>query len=378
MGDARMAEHRRWDEHDAPVDLEQARAGAEGFVQLLPGEESPQGSPLLIYPGMQLKEWFSHMHGLREQVGALGCHFMRDVVVREHALMFRDEKLLVEGTHLSDVSIQWADTYGIGESRPDRDTTRIAQPVINALGPGYLIYGHWIVDFIPRLAIAKALLGANFDEYKILLPSDAPAWVFQVSHKVLGIEDNCFLKYNPLKERLDCALLCAPTYAHGEKYGFHPFMREIYSSVAESDAPGTLKICISRKNFEDGTTGLWKTFDSRELFEATAKANGYEIVYPETMPFDAQIQLFAQAKVILGEYGSALHNSVFSRPGTVIGAVRCLNTVQSYLAAAFDQRCAYLIPESEWEDERGVQRYICSQSQIEEFIEFLETVTKDD
>ncbi|WP_210331178.1 DUF563 domain-containing protein [Methylocystis sp. H62] len=359
------------------MSLEEAQAGAEGFVQFMPGELSPQASPLLIYPGMQLQEWLEKIHRAREEVAPLGCNFLRNVIVREHLMMFRGERLLVEGSHLSDVSIEWANAYGIRENEPVRNALRIEQPVINALGPGYLIYGHWIVDFIPRLAIAKALLGKHFASYKTLLPADAPEWIFDLSECILGIERQDFLLYDSNQTRLDCAQVCAPTFAHGPQYGFHSFVREIYSKVTPAPVQQARKICISRKHFEKGTQGLWKMFDSRELFEEAATVRGYEIVYPEAMNCLSQVDLFSQAKVILGEYGSALHNSVFSRPGAVLGAIRCPNSVQSTLAAAFDHRVAYLIPESEWVDERGVQRYACSKAQIHEFIDFVETKSNE-
>ncbi len=370
-------ECRHWDENVAPVSLEAALAGTEGFVEFMPGEMSPPTSPLLVYPGMQLKEWLETIHAGREWIEALGCYFLRDVIVREHLMMFQDERMLVDGSHLSDVSIEWANAYGIRANAPGRDTLRVEQPVINALGPGYPIYGHWIVDFIPRMAIARKLLGESFASFKTLVPDDAPDWIFDLSRCILGMQRENFLPFNQIEARLECAQICIPTYAHGPKYGFHSFVGEIYSKIAPERPPNARKLCVSRKHFEGGTRGLWKVFESREYFEEAAAARGYEIVYPETMSCEAQIELFSQAKVILGEFGSALHNSVFSKPGMVLGAIRCANTVQSTLAAAFDHRVAYLIPETEWVDERGVQRYACSNAQIDEFVDFIEAKSSE-
>ena len=68
-----------------------------------------------------------------------------------------------------------------------------------------------------------------------------------------------------------------------------------------------------------------------------------DAVAPEPTP--EQAALFAQARVVAGEHGSAMKNLLFSPAGTVAVIINCLNTTQASIAALNLQH--YLVVQSD-------------------------------
>ena len=89
----------------------------------------------------------------------------------------------------------------------------------------------------------------------------------------------------------------------------------------------------------------------RARIEAMAEDFGFTLVRPERLTVPEQIALFGGAGVIAGEYGSALHNSVFSAPGTAIcalrGNARHPSLVQSGIGTAMGQETGYVFGRAE-------------------------------
>ena len=86
---------------------------------------------------------------------------------------------------------------------------------------------------------------------------------------------------------------------------------------------------------------------NRSEIELIAVGEGYSLVYPEQLDLGEQIALFRGAQRIVGEYGSGLHASMFSSPGSIVcalrGGARHPGFLQSGLAQALDQHCGYVL-----------------------------------
>ena len=222
-------------------------------------------------------------------------------------------------------------------------------------GPGHRIYGHWLVDHLPRLAV---LHEAGFDIFKLryLLPSDTPAFAFGWLG-LLGIKSNQLVLYDPHSEILMPEEVLLPTILHNGSR-----VSSIFASVAR-----LFKRWIERNNISlKGGGGPRHLFVSRryasqsrrlvnrERIEELAQKGGFAIVHPEQLPILDQARLFAGAEVIVGEYGSALHGSIFSEPGTVVcglrGSLRHPGFIQSGLGHALEQPTGYVFGETDATD----------------------------
>ncbi|MGN7126072.1 glycosyltransferase family 61 protein [Methylorubrum thiocyanatum] len=73
---------------------------------------------------------------------------------------------------------------------------------------------------------------------------------------------------------------------------------------------GELRIYLSRTKLDRGKTV------GEQSMQAAFVACGYQVVYPEEISFNEQINLFSAASHVAGIQGSAFHNAVFCRPGT--------------------------------------------------------------
>lgn len=346
-----------------------------GFMQMLPGEQSRRAPALIATHEMPNLDWFTHVHNQTADVAPLGCHLIRDGVITGQGYVFSDGRLVTQNVYLHGVAVrELADRPDLipGDGQTRR-CVRIDGPVIEILGPGSPVYGHWLVDFLPRAAIAREMLGEAFHRCVIPLPSDIPDWTIDLLVRFTGFRLENVLRYDPEREFLSCARLCIPTFGHSaEGYFFHSFVRDFYARfVPRSPATRTRRICLSRRNFEHQTRGVLKGFTQRQHMEQAAAQRGFEIVCPEELSFDQQVALFADAGVVLGEYGSALHNTLFSAARTIIGSVRYPNSVQTRIAGLMGQDVLYLIPDTETVDARGAELYGVSEDRIDRFIDQL-------
>jgi capsular polysaccharide biosynthesis protein len=99
------------------------------------------------------------------------------------------------------------------------------------------------------------------------------------------------------------------------------------------------------------------------LCRIAASEFGFTPIAPETMPFDAQIRLFANAKAVAGLYGSGLHTAIFSPSATRVGSVGYLNIVQSTIGALRGHSNAYIRqsfdgPDDTFEVDEGLFRLL--------------------
>lgn len=100
------------------------------------------------------------------------------------------------------------------------------------------------------------------------------------------------------------------------------------------------KLYISRKNCF-GTRILINQNNVEQIF----KEHGYEIVYPELIPFQEQLKLFSEAEYIAGPSGAGFTNILFANKKAKIICIlpnETKLTCYSNIAAILGQTCRYL------------------------------------
>ena len=315
-----------------------------GFAELAPASVSAVNMPYLVLENAPGEHW-KWDRVPAQQLGALGCSFVRDLEVCGSGYLFHRGRFVREFVNISDVALRWLgqpDFFDNPLTRPPPNRVVIEEPVLLVFGPGSSIYGHWLLDFMPRIVVAQQLLGAALDEFVLPLPSDTPEWVVRMIHTFCGIEPDRFRYYSKHDDVVICRTACLPSYAHSGSpgdYAPHALMREFYDRFGNPGAPrAKRRICLSRRNQERQTFGVWRIFEERERMEEMAIARGFEIVQPEELGFTQQIERFRSAGCILGENGSGMHAAVYADPGTIVATVGAWNTHQANISAAFDQR----------------------------------------
>jgi capsular polysaccharide biosynthesis protein len=103
-----------------------------------------------------------------------------------------------------------------------------------------------------------------------------------------------------------------------------PALRPVYRRIREEtlgpDAgPPTRRLYLSRRRlaFRDprAAFGSNRVVANEVRLEELFARRGFEILYPETMDFAAQVAACGRARAIAGLYGSALHNALFMPEG---------------------------------------------------------------
>lgn len=216
-------------------------------------------------------------------------------------------------------------------------------------GPGYRVYGHWLVDFLPRLYLL-ALACHDLGQIRFVLPADLPSFAREFLEMV-GIPSGNILFHDHDREQLLFDELIVPTVLRTASR-LHPLFRaasDFWVKKAGISAPPAMpsrKLFISRGGVTSG-----RVLTNRAVLERIAGDEGFEIVRPETLPIVEQIALFRGASQVIGEYGSGLHGTVFGpeRQSAMVlrGTSIAPGFVQSGLASAFGHSLGYVFGPSE-------------------------------
>lgn len=90
----------------------------------------------------------------------------------------------------------------------------------------------------------------------------------------------------------------------------------VFRRLREGPAEEGIKLYLSRAGI-----GNRRTVANEEEMERLFQARGFRAVRPEALSFPEQLALYRRARVIAGFNGSALHNVLFTAPGTPVIAI---------------------------------------------------------
>ena len=315
------------------------------WTQIAPLTERPVKSPAFI-----LGEWpaeLSFAFYNETKVGPVRCYRLRDVTLTIDGIVLSSPYALSTALvnhpdyHVNAI-LQRMSAY----EKP-LTTRRVEGQIVSLSGPGSHIYGHWLIDILPRLFV---LLSCGYDlgMLRYAVPARLPAFC-HVYLELLGINHDQLVVYDQNVELLEVEELLLPTNL---RYGsqIHPLMVEVFSFLRQriiieptSPFPGRgRRLFISRQGGEPS-----RTLQNRERIESIAIDAGYDVISPETLTIRDQVALFSSATEIDGEYGSGLHGSVFAPPGAVVVALRGSSHhpgfIQSGLGQVFRQPTGYVL-----------------------------------
>jgi capsular polysaccharide biosynthesis protein len=226
---------------------------------------------------------------------------------------------------------------------------RIPGQVVCVFGPGYPVWGHWLVDFLPRLHLLR-LAGYKIERLRFLLPTDCPPFGIDLLRRTGVAEENIVL-YDPGTEQIQVEELIWPTVLRkGSR--LHSLFAEATRSWTRFVIPAGLSPGGKRRLFVSRTRfGSTRHLTNRARIEAMAASAGFDMIYPEALPFNVQIALFASARQVMGEYGSGLHNTIFGSPELHCCALRGTShwggMIQSYVSASFGQSMSYFFGQTD-------------------------------
>jgi capsular polysaccharide biosynthesis protein len=316
------------------------------YNELAPAVSSVPAPPRFVlgpFPRFLTHSYFADVTAL-----PVGCYTLNKVGVTSHGLLVRDGALLTsDQLSLSVGSVTEAARYGSIHVR--NEFSRLLDDLIVSLaGPGHLIYGHWLIDFLPKLYLLT-LLGIDPFMVKYLLPANTPRFAITWLH-TLGITERQLVFFEPYAEIVGVTRLVVPTLLRTSGRT-HPLFRSaidyLLSLIPQEGRRAHAGRDRPRLYLSRGVPGPeGRKLLNRQAIEQIAVDAGYAVIRPETLSITDQLAIFARAKCIVGEYGSALHGCIFAPPETVVCALRASarhpGFLQSGVCEAMGQRIGYV------------------------------------
>ena len=172
------------------------------------------------------------------------------------------------------------------------------------------------------------------------------------------MEAEGIIHYDFATEEVVAPAFILPSMMHVDHH-FHPasnlMIDDLISRVCGlgTAEASSRRIYLSRSRLRAG----WHQMTNEEEIEKCFEGMGFEIVHPQELSVPDQIALFSKSDTIAGEYGSALHNALFSPPGTKVIALNRINWYQSRIASLRGHHIGFIRPSNgTWQDWRTRER----------------------
>ena len=197
-------------------------------------------------------------------------------------------------------------------------------------------YSHWLLE-----SLVRALLFRPYDDgsHMYLVPplSDWQRETLELiglgRERILECKPSGFVRFSEI---------IAVSRAMMNVYTFIPAAIDALAALAKPTSQRR-RIYSSRAH-----ANVRHITNDAEISELLAR-HGFEVVYPELLGIEEQIQLFAGAETVIGVHGSGLTNTIFSPHGTTVielqpeGFQRGENAVVRTLSAIRDQRFVQIV-----------------------------------
>ena len=321
------------------ADLSFTRTGAACFT--------PRPSPRGLFGPVpnSFAEWYYGDRGVDETgVLHLGDAVLGGIRVVGAASMVLEVPQC--GLHRTDIETELQAPGGAALAAPEA----LAGEWVILPGAAYGLYGHWLVDFLPRL-FNLASLGLDPAQCRYLIPADLPAFAVEWLG-ILGVPGDHLRRYDPALHavRLERALL--PLGLRGASR-VSPLMGEAARWIASRALSGGAephgdgrRLFVGRARWGNAT----RVLPNEAELAAIAAGLGFTVVPPARLASVAPVRRVAAADIVVGDYGSALHGALFSRPGTTVIALRGTEGhpgfLQSGLCEVLGQDIAYVFGET--------------------------------
>jgi capsular polysaccharide biosynthesis protein len=209
---------------------------------------------------------------------------------------------------------------------------RSERPLVSLQIGAYPVYGHWLVDVMPQI-FALRELGISLDDVDFVLPDLLPNYYLEFL-SYCDIKEHQILLHKHNVEMIDCPMLLIPTHMNntrtfvpsfpGAVQWFRNNVERQHGSLRDESKPK--RLFVPRRDTTSGRPLL-----NRAEIINIAQSYGFHVMLPETLPLIEQWRYFASADLIVGEYGSALHATLVSEPGTVVCCLRAPTNDPGYL-----------------------------------------------
>lgn len=176
-------------------------------------------------------------------------------------------------------------------------------------------YGHFITEGLSTFWIFEMHPADEFDYFlfsPFVFGTEFPEYARQCMH-TFGIDPDKIVIMR--EEAMAFEDLVVPERLFRLNHSADPALAWVYREISSQiDVGGKLfdRIYLSRRKIS--FKQLTRVLANEVIVEKLFRQAGFSVIYPEVLPFKDQLALYANARVVAGPSGSALHNSLFMRP----------------------------------------------------------------
>ncbi len=170
-------------------------------------------------------------------------------------------------------------------------------------------YGHWLMDYLPRIALWKRDVPLLVHRPQLPFQRESLAILGVGPDQLLGLDYPGAYRAPMLLYPSLQSLWCDPRLPF--QPGILTWLREAFASLMARE-PGDRKLFVTRSR------GATRRLLNGDEIERIAEQHGFEIVACERLSFGEQVRLFSEARIIAGAHGAGLVNVVFAPPGTQV------------------------------------------------------------
>jgi capsular polysaccharide biosynthesis protein len=295
-----------------------------------------------------LADWHRELH--HWAASDIACYSFINAVVSGTGQVWLDGQLITSPEIMPPYV---ANGLGVANGRLDTLNTVgllplrvIEQPCLVAIGHGIRVYGHFLIELLFRILIARLAHNERELPYRVLLDHEAPDWLLQILHNYLDVKSSDVEFFKPKVERVLLRHAIVPTRPL-QNERFHPAANEMLEELVErlqvkSSVHQLRRVFIARNRFTNPSAPSRSCVNEQRLIDVAVTRHGFTAVAIEDMIWIEQIAVFRDAEVVLGLAGSGLHNALFSKPGSRLASIGVMNLVQSQIGALRGQRNGFL------------------------------------
>ena len=308
--------------------------------------------PLLAGTEQYAESWIVNWHNMSKKQLAeeVAIYYIDDVVVSGDGQLWLSDRLLVDPEIMPAYVAQGlaVDTNPIARLAKDRKlpVRVIDDPCLVAVGHGTHVYGHFLIEMLFRLLVAKRACAYSNVQYRVLLQHHSPPWLLYILERYLGVMLPQIEFIDPGAEQIHLKHALVPGRIAQEDC-FPPFANFLLDKLLR-DLPLRPtrrlldRIFVLRNRFVNPAAPFRLCLNERRLAEIANRNFGFVAVTIEKSEWLDQVGMFEQADVILGQAGSGLHNSLFSKRKSILASLGFMNLIQSQIGTLRGQQMAFL------------------------------------
>jgi len=166
-------------------------------------------------------------------------------------------------------------------------------------------YSHWLLE-----SVVRALLFGPFDDGSWLYLTPPLSRWQRETLELIGIGKERILEQGR-SGLMRFTEIVAVSRAMMNVYTYIPYALGVLSALANPGMQG-------RRIYSSRAHAHRRRISNDTAIRDVLARHDFEVVHPESLSFAEQVQLFADAEVVLGVHGSGLTNTIFSPPGSTV------------------------------------------------------------